>query len=72
MPFADVIFEAASAMGTVGLSTGITPNFSSAGKIILVLLMFWGRVGILSFFASIVSRDKGPEIVYSDTHIPIG
>ena len=72
MPFNKIIFEAASAMGTVGLSLGITPHFSVAGKIVLVMLMFWGRVGILSFFASIVSIDKGPKISYSDTQIPVG
>ena len=72
MPFADLIFESASAMGTVGLTTGVTPNLSAAGKIIILLLMFWGRVGILTFFASIVSRDKGPEIKYPETSILIG
>lgn len=71
-PFGDIIFEAVSAMGTVGLSMGVTPKLSNAGKIILVALMFWGRVGILTFFASIVSKDRGPEIKYIDTNIPIG
>ena len=72
LPFSDIIFESASAMGTVGLTTGITAKFSAAGKIIFVLLMFWGRVGILTFFASIVSRDKGPEVKYPDINILIG
>ena len=71
-PFGMIIFEAVSAMGTVGLSTGITPGLSSAGKVILILLMFWGRVGILSFFAALISIDKGAEVHYSEVHIPIG
>lgn len=40
-----IAFEAVSAMGTVGLSTGITPSLSSWGKIIIIILMFIGRVG---------------------------
>lgn len=40
-------FEAVSAFGTVGLSTGVTPSLSSAGKLIVVVLMFAGRVGPL-------------------------
>ena len=72
MSFGKVLFESVSAMGTVGLSLGITPNFSPFGKIILVMLMFWGRVGILSFFASIIPSDRGPEVHYPDTGIPIG
>ena len=72
MSFGKVLFESVSAMGTVGLSLGITPDFSPFGKIILVLLMFWGRVGILSFFASIIPSDRGPEVHYPDTGIPIG
>jgi trk system potassium uptake protein TrkH len=72
MSFSKVLFEAVSAMGTVGLSLGITPDFSPFGKIILVMLMFWGRVGILSFFASIIPSDKGSDVHYPDTSIPIG
>ncbi|MDD4160807.1 MAG: potassium transporter TrkG, partial [Synergistaceae bacterium] len=52
--FGALLFEAVSAMGTVGLSLGITPQLSVAGKMILVILMFWGRVGILSFFATLI------------------
>ena len=43
-----VIFETVSAMGTVGLSLGLTPTLSVASKIILILLMYMGRVGILT------------------------
>jgi len=44
----ETIFEAASALGTVGLSMGITPTLSAAGKIIVILLMMLGRIGPLS------------------------
>jgi trk system potassium uptake protein TrkH len=39
------LFEAASAIGTVGVTLGITPTLSAASKVVLILLMFWGRVG---------------------------
>lgn len=65
-------FEAVSAMGTVGLSTGITPHLSPAGKIILILLMFWGRVGIITFMYSLLGRREPGRVSYPQTNIPIG
>lgn len=47
MPFLDLAFESASAIGTVGLSMGVTPSLSPLGKIVVCLLMFLGRVGPL-------------------------
>ena len=70
--FEVLIFEVVSAMGTVGLSLGITPELSVAGKMVLVILMFWGRVGILSFFASLIREEKKVEIHYPEVNIPIG
>ena len=49
LPFEGLLFEAASALGTVGLSTGITAQLTPIGKLILILLMFIGRVGPLTF-----------------------
>ena len=46
--FEKLFFEAASALGTVGLSTGITSSLSYAGKVIIILLMYFGRIGPLS------------------------
>ena len=43
--FLDLLFETCSAAGTVGVTTGITPFLSSAGKIILILCMYLGRLG---------------------------
>ena len=45
MPIMPALFEAASAIGTVGVTLGITPTLSAASKVVLILLMFWGRVG---------------------------
>jgi trk system potassium uptake protein TrkH len=48
-PFEDVLFEAASALGTVGLSRGITGDLTSVAKFVVIFLMFIGRIGPLSF-----------------------
>lgn len=47
--FVEILFEVASAFGTVGLSAGLTPNLSDAGKCIVMLLMFIGRLGPIVF-----------------------
>jgi len=47
--FIQNLFEAASALGTVGLSMGITSTLSNMGKIIITFLMFCGRLGPLTF-----------------------
>ena len=70
--FEELLFEAVSAMGTVGLSLGVTPGLSVAGKMVLVLLMFWGRVGILTFFAILIKEEKKVDIHYTEVEIPIG
>ncbi len=45
----EILFEVSSAFGTTGLSMGITPELSSAGKVVIIALMFIGRIGILTF-----------------------
>jgi trk system potassium uptake protein TrkH len=47
--FEQTLFEAASALGTVGLSTGITASLSVIGKVVIIFLMFCGRLGPLTF-----------------------
>ncbi|HAY05893.1 MAG TPA: potassium transporter KtrB, partial [Hyphomonas sp.] len=56
--FEVLLFEAFSAIGTVGLSMGITGNLSDLGKVIIILLMFAGRVGILTFGIALASPDR--------------
>jgi trk system potassium uptake protein TrkH len=60
--FMEILFEVVSAIGTVGLSTGLTPKLSLAGKWIVTLLMFIGRLGPLVFLA--VLRDLHREKLY--------
>jgi trk system potassium uptake protein TrkH len=56
----EIIFEATSALSTVGLSTGLTGELTNLGKIIVILLMFVGRVGPLSFGAALfATEDEG-------------
>jgi len=55
---ADVFFEAVSALGTVGLSTGVTPLLPAAGRLIVIALMILGRVGPPTVFAALVLRDR--------------
>ena len=54
--FLDAFFEAVSALGTVGLSTGLTSHLSTAGRTIVIVLMFLGRLGPISVFCGIVEK----------------
>ncbi|WP_347876705.1 potassium transporter TrkG [Actinomadura sp. 7K534] len=53
-----VLFEVVSAFGTVGLSTGITAELPPAGKVLLVVLMFVGRIGPLTFATALALRER--------------
>ena len=67
-----LLFEEISAFGTVGLSTGITSSLSVGGKIIIILTMFLGRIGPLTFLTSIMFRKRRGQIKYPDENIMIG
>ncbi|WP_077325861.1 TrkH family potassium uptake protein [Virgibacillus siamensis] len=67
-----VLFEAASAFGTVGLSLGITSDLSAPTKIILMILMFIGRVGIISFLLMFKNNKKSGNYHYPKEKIIIG
>ena len=59
--FERIMFEIISAMGTVGLSTGITGDLSAAGKVVIIVLMTAGRVGILTFGIALAANDESLE-----------
>ncbi len=59
--FERILFEIASALGTVGLSTGITGDLSTAGKLLIIILMFIGRVGVLTFGFALLERKQDGE-----------
>ncbi len=56
--FDEVLFEVTSAFGTVGLSTGITPQLGDGGKLVLVVLMFVGRVGTIAAASAFILRNR--------------
>lgn len=58
MPFLDVLFETASAAGTTGLSTGITAELSAVSQILLILMMFIGRLGPLTVMMALTIRQE--------------
>jgi trk system potassium uptake protein TrkH len=58
VPFQPALFEVTSAFATVGLSTGITPDLTVAGQLILVVLMFVGRVGTIATATAIALRSR--------------
>ncbi len=73
LPFLDVAFEVASAMGTVGLSTGITTQLNLFSTLWIIALMYLGRVGILSFsIAFLVINQPVNKIHYPTMDIMVG
>lgn len=72
LPITDVMFETASAIGTVGLSLGLTPGFGAASKIILMVLMFCGRVGGLTVIFATVSGNHGHMAKLPEEKIMVG
>lgn len=67
-----VIFEITSAFGTCGLTLGITENLSVAGKIIIMILMFIGRVGLISFLYSLGGKANKTQYHYPKERVIIG
>ncbi|MEN2768899.1 TrkH family potassium uptake protein [Ornithinibacillus xuwenensis] len=67
-----IIFEVSSAFGTTGLSMGITPELSSIGKIVIIALMFIGRIGILSFIFIFQRQNKDVSYQYPTEKIIVG
>ncbi len=72
LPFLDLVFESFSAIGTVGLSTGITSQLSLSGKILVMILMFVGRLGPLTIGYALVSDVKKANYSYAEEKVMIG
>ena len=70
--FINVWFEAVSAFGTVGLSTGITPELGTAGRLILVLTMFAGRLGPLTLALALAARARPSPVRYAQETVRLG
>jgi len=67
-----LLFEAVSAFGTVGLSTGITGHLSLIGRYLIIILMFVGRIGPLTLIVALSQREKRVEVKYPEGNIVIG
>lgn len=67
--FIDILFEQISAFGTVGLSRGITFYLSDTGKFIIILLMYIGRVGPITFLTSLSKETTPPKYDYPTEYV---
>lgn len=73
VPYVQAAFEVASAMGTVGVTMGITPDLTVPSALLVILLMFLGRVGILSFSIAFLTRGKERnKITYPAAEVMVG
>lgn len=72
LPMSDVFFETCSAIGTSGMSTGVTRSLNSFSRIIVILLMYCGRIGSLSFALAFTRSCRKPHVQLPSEQITIG
>ncbi len=72
LPLQDVLFEIFSAMSTVGMTTGITRDLSIISKLAVIILMFCGRVGSISFALAILEKRAQPAVTCPTESITVG
>jgi trk system potassium uptake protein TrkH len=70
--FMDALFEVVSALGTVGLSVGMTPHLTTAGRWIIITLMFIGRLGPITVFAALSRVPREQAIEFASEEVLIG
>ncbi len=70
--FIQILFETVSAFATVGLSTGITANVSAAAKLILIVTMYVGRVGILLLMGALLGDPRPSAVRYPEENLLVG
>lgn len=71
LDFIQIFFEVVSAFGTVGLSTGITPDLSWAAKLVIIFVMFVGRLGAMTLVSMWISHSES-NVQYTEEPISIG
>ena len=71
-PLDRLLFEAASASGTVGLSLGVTPTLDGIGRVLIIACMFAGRVGPLSLFFFLLGQDHASRASRPTQDVPVG
>ncbi|OUL18427.1 TrkH family potassium uptake protein [Nostoc sp. 106C] len=72
LDFIQILFEVVSAFATVGLSTGITGSVSIAAKLILIITMYIGRVGVLLIMSAILGDPRPTRIHYPEENLLVG
>ena len=72
LDFIQILFETVSAFATVGLSTGITPSISAFAKLILVVTMYVGRVGVLLLMSALLGDPRPSSIHYPEENLLVG
>ncbi|MDU5106249.1 MULTISPECIES: TrkH family potassium uptake protein [unclassified Clostridium] len=70
--FVDLLYESSSALGTVGLTLGLTPNLTPIGKILIMIMMYLGRVGPLTVMLALTRKRKKSGYKYPEGKILIG
>jgi trk system potassium uptake protein TrkH len=71
-PFLPLLFETVSAFGTVGLSMGVTPDLTIAGKLLIIMLMYGGRIGPLTLGFALTRALQRGKIEYPEAKVMIG
>lgn len=72
LEFIQILFEVVSAFATVGLSTGITGGISTTAKIILIVTMYIGRVGVLLLMSAILGDPRPSRVHYPEENLLVG
>jgi trk system potassium uptake protein TrkH len=72
LEFIQILFEVVSAFATVGLSTGITGTVSMAAKIILIITMYIGRVGVLLLMSAMLGDPRPSRVHYPEENLLVG
>ena len=72
LPLGDVLIEVFSAIGTVGMSTGITRELTTLSALVVTLLMYCGRVGSVSFAMALLERRTDPPVTYPEEQVTVG
>ena len=72
MPMLPCMFETASAIATVGLSLGTTGDLGTCARLVLIVLMFFGRVGGLTIIFAALSRKKPHVLKFPQEKIAVG
>ena len=71
--FTDALYETVSAIGTVGLTAGATPKLRLPAQLMIMLFMYFGRVGVLTIsFGFLKNKPSGQKYKYADTQLLIG